>query len=88
MEVRNMDVKEAVSLAIEHYKSLAGLLPINDLQLEETTISSKGNWLITVSTVETGYPLINKRNYKTLEIDSKTKKVIGMRIRNPFAEAS
>ena len=88
MENMNMDVKEAVTLAVQYYRSLDSLLPANDLRLEETTINQRGNWLITVSSRDQSFPIVEKRNYKILEIDSQSKKVLSMRIRNPFAEAS
>jgi hypothetical protein len=88
MTNKNMDVREAVSIAIKYFRSLDDLLPNKDLRLEETTISKQGNWLITVSSTDPAFPIIEKRNYKTFEIDSKTKEVLAMKMRNPFAEAS
>lgn len=83
-----INIQQAVKLAVAHMQSLEGLLPLDGLRLEETTVSRQGNWLITLSTRDSSFPLVEKRNYKTLEVDVKSKKVVSMKLRNPFAEAS
>ena len=89
MENTEMDVQEAVRIAVEHFRSMGDLLTTKDLRLEETSIDPTGNWLITLSTTEPAFPVVmEKRNYKTIEVDAKSKKVLAMKMRNPFAIAS
>ena len=84
MAHNEIGVKEAVELAIRYYQSLSSLLPTNDLRLEETVINEEGQWLVTLSSKN---PMESHRLYKIFQIDSKTKEILSMRIRNPEISA-
>ena len=76
-----VNLKEAVAIAIDHLKSTYDLPPSEKPRLEETMVDGKGHWLITLSFKQEG--IFDEREYKTLEIDNKTKDVLAMRIREP-----
>ncbi len=88
MERTELEIRDAINVAIDYMKSLAPLLATDDLRLEETAKSQSGNWLITISLKDPAFRFVDKRDYKTIEIDPVSKKVVSMKIRNPFAEAS
>ena len=81
MNNMNINVKGAVSIAMEYVKSLDDLLPTIQLRLEETIKQDNGHWLITISYHRPGS--FDDRDYKILEIDPEKKEVLAMRIRRP-----
>jgi hypothetical protein len=76
-----VNVKEAVTIAIDHLRLIYGLSEHEKPRLEETIIDDKGRWQITLSFKQAG--IFNEREYKIFEIDPKTKAVLAMRIREP-----
>ncbi len=88
MSNADFNVKNAISIAVEHLRSLDHLLPLDGLRLEETTMNKQGNWLITLSVRDSGFPLVETRIYKDLEVSPKTKAVLSMKFRNPYSKAS
>ena len=84
----DFNVKNAIEIAVEHLRSLNQLIPLDGLRLEETTMNKQGNWLITLSVKDSGFPLSETRMYKDLEVSPKTKDVLSMKFRNPFIKAS
>lgn len=88
MSPPEFNVKHAIEIAVEHLRSLNHLIPVDGLRLEETTMNKQGNWLITFSVRDSGFPLTETRIYKDLEVSPKTKSVLSMKFRNPYSQAS
>ena len=81
MNSMNINVKDAVAIAIDYVRSLEDLIPAQQLRLEETIRQEDGHWLITLSFRNPD--TFDDRTYKYLEIDPQTREVLAMRIRNP-----
>lgn len=86
-----IDVKTAVSRAIDYLRQLEGLVPAKGIRLEETEYDEKGRgtWLITLSAYEEpdistgilGALASGKRTYKLFRVDALTGDVKAMKVR-------
>ena len=78
-----MNVKDAVGIAMDYVSSFDAVFPTRGLRLEETEIDESGNWLVTLSFIDTDS--FDSRVFKRFVIDPKRREVIFMKIRNPLA---
>lgn len=81
MSKKHINVKEAVTIAIDSLVARYDLRPTERPRLEETILGENGRWFITLSFKQLG--VFDLREYKTFEIDGKSGEVVAMRIREP-----
>jgi hypothetical protein len=86
-KVSLLDVKSAVLAAIGYLQDLDDFVPTDEVRLEETDHDDKGNWLITLSTLDPPDKSVlsqfaaPKRSYKLFRIDAQTGEVKSMKVR-------
>jgi len=86
-EQAGLDVRGAVLAAIAYLQQLDDFVPTDEIRLEETERDDKGDWLITLSTLDRpGKGFVNqlappKRNYKIFRIDPTSREVKSMKVR-------
>lgn len=78
-----MNVQEAVRIAMDYVGSFDRIFPSEGLRLEETEIDQDGNWLITLSFLESH--ALGPRVFKRFVIDPNNQQVVAMKMRNPLA---
>jgi hypothetical protein len=83
MNAMNLSVKEAVAIAMDYIRSFGEFFPGRGMRLEETEIAENGNWLVTLSFIDSD--TFDTRVYRRFEVDMRTKEVKSMTIRNPLA---
>ena len=69
----------AIATAMNYITDLSDVLPAKRLRLEEIDQNTSGNWLITVSFIDSD--TFESRVYKLMEIDQYGKQVLSMKIR-------
>jgi hypothetical protein len=83
MNGMNLSVKAAVAIAMDYVRLFGDVFSDKGMRLEETELAENGNWLITLSFLDSD--TFDTRVYKRFEVDTESKEVRSMTIRNPLA---
>ena len=75
-----IDVQTAVKAAVAYVREFQELIPPREIRLEETDHTDSGDWLITLSFLES--PITGMRSYKVFRINGATGAVLSMKSRS------